>query len=56
MAYSKPRKTSFKKGSAARAKRDEIAEALHREHPSMPMGRKMAIATAATKKMRRRPR
>jgi len=56
MAYSRPRKTSFKKGSPGRAKRHEVAEAIHREHPDMPMGKKMAIATSTVQKMRRRPK
>ena len=32
-------------------KREEIAKAIHRETPGMPMGKKMAIATAQAKKV-----
>ena len=32
-------------------KREEIAKAMDRENPSMPMGKKMAIATATAKKV-----
>lgn len=32
-------------------KREEIAKAIKRENPNMPMGKKMAIATAAAKKV-----
>ena len=31
-------------------KREEIAKAIHKENPGMPMGNKMAIATASAKK------
>ena len=31
-------------------KREEIAKAMEREQPGMPMGKKMAIATATAKK------
>ena len=31
-------------------KREEIAKAIHKEKPGMPMGDKMAIATASAKK------
>lgn len=36
---------------AEKKKREEIAMAMEREHPGMPMGKKMAIATAAAKKV-----
>lgn len=36
---------------AEKAKREEIAKAMEREHPGMPMGKKMAIATAQAKKV-----
>lgn len=39
-------------------KRHEIAEAIHRDHPDMPMERKMKMATAAAMgrtRHRRRP-
>ncbi len=52
MAHFRPRKMSFKRGTPAAAKRSEIAEAIHREHPDMPMARKMRIATTAVKKAR----
>ena len=32
-------------------KREEIAKAMERENPDMPMGKKMAIATAQAKKV-----
>lgn len=32
-------------------KREEIAKAMEREHPGMPMGKKMAMATAQAKKV-----
>ena len=32
-------------------KREEIAQAIERENPDMPMGKKMAIATAQAKKV-----
>lgn len=32
-------------------KREEVAKAIERENPNMPMGRKMAIATATAKKV-----
>jgi hypothetical protein len=47
------RKMSFKKGTAAATERSRIAEGIQREHPGMPMGKKMAIATAAVKKEKR---
>lgn len=50
------RKLSFRKGTGAYAKRRQIAEAIAREHPGVPMATKFAEATAAVKKMRRRPR
>lgn len=31
-------------------KREEVAKAIERENPSMPMAKKMAIATATAKK------
>lgn len=34
---------------AEMAKREEIAKAIHRENPGMPMAKKMAIATARAK-------
>lgn len=35
---------------AEKSKREEIAKAMHRENPGMPMAKKMAIATAAAEK------
>ena len=35
---------------AEMSKREEIAKAIHRENPGMPMAKKMAIATAQAKK------
>jgi hypothetical protein len=32
-------------------KREEVAQAIHRENPKMPMGKKMAIATSTAKKV-----
>ena len=49
----KPSPLSFRRGSPAYRKRSEIAEAIHRDNPSMPKSRKFAIATAATKKRMR---
>jgi hypothetical protein len=37
--------------SNEKSKREEIAMAIKRENPSMPMGKKMAIATAQAKKV-----
>jgi hypothetical protein len=37
--------------SKEKSKREEIATAIERENPSMPMGKKMAIATAQAKKV-----
>jgi hypothetical protein len=37
--------------SAELKKREEIAQALERENPDMPMDKKMAIATAQAKKV-----
>ena len=54
MARSRPRKT-FAKGSPAARKRSEVAEAIHREHPGYSMARKFKIASAAVKRMKRRP-
>lgn len=34
---------------AEKRKREEVAQAIHREHPDMPMGKKMAIATQTAK-------
>ena len=39
---------------AEQSKRDEIAESIHRKHPSMPLAKKYRIATAAAKKMARK--
>ena len=36
---------------AEKKKREEIAQAIERENPSMPMAKKMAIATAQAKKV-----
>jgi len=36
---------------AEKKKREEIAQAMHRDNPDMPMGKKMAIATATAKKV-----
>ena len=36
--------------SAEMKKREEVAKAIERENPNMPMGKKMAIATATAKK------
>jgi hypothetical protein len=36
---------------AEKTKREEIAKAMHRENPGMPMAKKMAIATAQAKKV-----
>ncbi len=36
---------------AEKKKREEIAMAMERENPGMPMGKKMAIATAAAKRV-----
>ena len=49
-------KASFKKGTAAAHKRKEVAEAIARDNPSMPMGRKFAIATATVKKKLKKAR
>jgi len=46
------RKISFKKGTAAYAKRREVAEAIARTHPGIDMARKFRIATAAVKRKR----
>jgi len=54
MARSRPRKT-FAKGSANATKRGEIADAIHREHPSYGVARKFKIATGAVKRMKKRP-
>ena len=35
------------------AKRNKIADAIHREHPGMPTDKKFRIATAAARKKRR---
>lgn len=43
-------KLSFKKGTAAYAKRRQIAEAIARKNPGIDMGTKFREATAATKK------
>ena len=45
-----PRKISFKKGSKGDKKRREIAEAILRDNPKIPIDKKFAIATAAAKK------
>jgi hypothetical protein len=37
--------------SAEMKKREEVAKAMERENPGMPMGKKMAIATATAKKV-----
>lgn len=37
--------------SAEMKKREEVAKAIHRENPDMPMAKKMAIATATAKKV-----
>jgi hypothetical protein len=37
--------------SAEMKKREEVAKAIERENPKMPMGKKMAIATATAKKV-----
>ncbi|MFZ9610677.1 MAG: hypothetical protein ACO294_08225 [Methylococcales bacterium] len=37
--------------SAEKKKREEIAKAIHRENPGMPMAKKMAIATAQAEKV-----
>lgn len=55
MARARPRKMSFKKGSPAARKRSQIAEDIAAAHPGMPMASKMAIATTAVKRMKRRP-
>lgn len=47
---------SFRKGTAAFAKRRQIAEAIAREHPGVSMATKFKEATAAVKKMRHRTR
>jgi len=36
---------------AEKKKREEIAQAMHRDNPDMPMGKKMAIATATAKRV-----
>ena len=36
---------------AEKKKREEIAKAMERENPGMPMAKKMAIATAQAKKV-----
>jgi hypothetical protein len=36
--------------SAEKSKREEIASAMEKKNPKMPMSKKMAIATAAAKK------
>ena len=36
---------------AEKKKREEIAKAIERDNPKMPMGKKMAIATATAKKV-----
>ena len=36
--------------TAEMKKREEVAQAMEREQPGMPMGKKMAIATATAKK------
>ena len=36
---------------AEKSKREEIAKAIHKENPNMPMAKKMAIATAQAKKV-----
>ena len=36
---------------AEKTKREEIAQAIHRSNPDMPMAKKMAIATAQAKKV-----
>ena len=46
-------KVRFKKGTAAYAKRREIAEAIARDNPGISMARKFKIATAAVKRQRR---
>ena len=37
--------------SGEKKKREEIAQAIHRDNPGMPMAKKMAIATAQAKKV-----
>jgi very-short-patch-repair endonuclease len=37
--------------SAEMKKREEVAKAIERDQPEMPMGKKMAIATATAKKV-----
>ena len=37
--------------SSEKKKREEIAQAIHRDNPGMPMAKKMAIATAQAKKV-----
>ena len=37
--------------SAEMKKREEVAKAIERDQPGMPMGKKMAIATATAKKV-----
>lgn len=37
--------------SAEKRKREQVAKALERENPNMPMAKKMAIATATAKKV-----
>jgi hypothetical protein len=44
---------SFRKGTAAFAKRRQIAEAIAREHPGVDMATKFKEATATVKKMSR---
>jgi len=47
--------TEKKLTSAEKKKREEIAKAIEKDNPNMPMDKKMAIATATAKRVAEEP-